>query len=791
MAGRSRQQRLARRIGMLCAGIAVFWLLLLAAGMTVPMASLQHPVEVAAARALGHRVGITGGVKIRPTLGPTLIMLGLQVQLGGGPGEGTRLRAARVEARLGLLSLLQGRPRITALAVQGIRLETDAGAEALWTGLRALWPTAAGQSTQLQAQPDLEYLAMRDLQVSWRNAANGQVFNVRLDELSGSVLPARPLDLKVRGSLQQRPFVARIGADPVETLLAPAGTWRMRGTLKYAGANLKLTCLLDVPLHGPSPGMEFDLHGGRLPLVDTASLHGRVDLDDTGAGLSELTGTVGETQLAGNGSLDFSGAHPQLRLDVTLPVVDARDLRGDTYREMLAVFSETAAGATVPPWLQSMAIDTSVLIRSVAHGRVPVRDVSVALRVQDGAVTIPIGINIAGVMLHGNLLSEAQGELPGVRLVLSAAQVDAAGPAAALSGYRGMRGQVGKVEVHAAAVPGDGGIALAAELRLDDAEFSYGNLPGQRSVAVVVDRLRVHVPEASAVTASLQGRLQDIPVDLTLSGGMLSDLLQGREWPVTLAATGAGARLAVQGEVVVGSGNQRTRLNAELSGNRLGSLAPWLGVSPCAETAYRIRGQFIMSRNTGRLQFVQGQLGNTRLNADLDWSRDEEVPVIHAVVQFDEVVPGDLKGALRFVSLEGPAAETGGLTLEIPVLPASLQIRNADIRLNIAHIDAGLVNISNLKLVSAIQDARLQSSPFAVDIGDTRYEGYLEPSQGHTGMVWSVAESDAVADSLLNRLFSNALQWAGNAGRIPLRSLFSNMLEAGDCEADDARVAEP
>jgi len=422
-----------------------------------------------------------------------------------------------------------------------------------------------------------------------------------------------------------------------------------------------------------------------------------------------------------------------------------------------------------------------------------VRDASVALRVQDGAVTIPVGINIAGVMLHGNLLSEAQGELPGARLVLSAAQVDAAGPAAALSGYRGMRGQVGKVEVHAvvAAVPGDGGIALAAELYLDDAEFSYGNLPGQRSVAVVVDRLRVHVPEASAVTASLQGRLRDIPVDLTLSGGMLNDLLQGREWPVTLAATGAGARLAVQGEVVVGSGNQRTRLNAELSGNRLGSLAPWLGVSPCAETAYRIRGQFIMSRNTGRLQFVQGQLGNTRLNADLDWSRDEEVPVIHAVVQFDEVVPGDLKGALRFVSLEGPAAETGGLTLEIPVLPASLQIRNADIRLNIAHIDAGLVNISNLKLVSAIQDARLQSSPFAVDIGDTRYEGYLEPSQGHTGMVWSVAESDAVADSLLNRLFSNALQWAGNAGRIPLRSLFSNMLEAGDCEADDARVAEP
>jgi hypothetical protein len=793
MIGRSSLQRLARRIGILCSGIAAFWLLLLASGLTLPMASLQHPVEVAAARALGQQVEITGGVNIRPTVGPTLVMFGLQVHLAGSPGEGGRLRAERVQARLGLLSLLQGRPRIVALEVQGIRLELDAGEEGLRAGLRALWPTAVGQSTPLQARRGLEYLAMRDLQVSWRSVVNGQVFQVRLDELSGSVLPARPLDLKVRGRLRQQPFVARIGADPVEKLLAPAGAWRMRGTLKYAGANLKLTSLVDLPLHGPLPGLEFDLHGGRLPLVDVARIHGRVDLDDSGARLSGLAGTVGKTQLTGSGSLELAGARPHLRLDVTVPVLDAGDLRGYAYRDILAALFETAAAATMPPSLQAMAIDATVLILSVAHARVPVEDVSMAIRVQDGDVTIPLGINIAGIMLHGNLLSEAQGEVPGARLVLSAAQVDAAGPAAALTGYRGIRGQVGEVEVQAVAAtaPGDGGIALVAELRLDDAEFSYGNLPGQQPVAVTVDRLRLHIPQAKAITASVQGRLLDLPVDLTLGGGVLKDLLQGREWPVTLAATGAGARLAVQGEVVAARGNLHTRLNAELSGNRLGSLAPWLGVSPCAEATYRMRGQFIIARDTGRLQFVQARLGDTRLNADLDWTRDEEVPVIHAVMQFDEVVPGDLKGALRFVRLEGPAAEAVGLTLEIPVLPASLKIRNADIRLNIAHIDMGLVNISNLKLVSAIQDARLQSSPFAVDIGNTRYEGYLEPSQGYTGMVWSVAESDAVAGSLLNRLFSNALQWVGHTGRIPLRSLFSNMLEAGDCGAEDDRVTEP
>ncbi len=792
LTGRSSLMRLARHTVILCSVIAAFWLLLLAAGLTFPMASLQHPVEVAVAQALGQQVEISGGVRIRPTLGPTLVIFGLQVHLDGETAKGGRLRAERVEARLGLLSLLQGSPRIVALAAQGIRLELDTGAEGLRAGLRALRPTAVEQSTRLQ--PDLQHLSMRDLRVSWRSAANGQLYHILLDELSGSVLPVQQLDLVVRGSLRRQPFVARISADPIAKLLAPGGDWRMRVKLKYAGADLKLTCLVDVPLHGSSLGLEFDLQGGRLPLVDSASMHGTVDLDETGARLSGLTGTVGVLQLAGSGSLDFAGEHPHLRLDVTVPVLDARDLRSDTYLGMLGKFAETAAGKTAPPWLRAMAIDATVMIRSVVHAQLPVQDASVAIRARDGAVTFPVGINIAGVMLHGNLLSEAQGELPGARIVLSAAQVDAAGPAAALTGYRGIHGRVGAVEVHAVAatVPGDGGVELAAELRLDDAEFSYGNLPGQRPVAVSVDRLRLHVPEAKAVTASLQGRLQDIPVELTLDGGNLKGLLQGRAWPVKLAATGAGARLAVRGEVVTARGRTRARLNTKLSGNRLGSLAPWLGVSACAEAAFQMQGQFNISRDTGHLQFVQARLGDTRLNADLDWTRDDEVPVIHAVLQFDEVLPEDLKGVLHFIRLEDPAAaETGGLKLEMPVLPASLLIRNADIRLNIAHIRQGLVNISNLTLVSTIQDARLQSSPFAVDIGGTRYEGYLEPSQGQAGIVWSVAESDAAAGSLLNRLFSNALQWAGNAGRIPLRSLLSSMLDAGDCAADGAPGVGP
>jgi len=452
-----------------------------------------------------------------------------------------------------------------------------------------------------------------------------------------------------------------------------------------------------------------------------------------------------------------------------------------------------AAAAAASPWLQALAIDTTVLVRSVVHAGVPLTDASVAIRLQDGAFSAPLGINIAGVPLQGNLLSESHGKVPGARLVLRATQVDAAGPATALTGYRGIRGQVGVIEVHAvtAAAPDGGGMTLAAELRLDDAEFSYGNLPGQQPVAATIDRLRLNVPEAQAITASLQGRLLDIPVDVVLNGGKLRALLQGREWPVTLAATGSGALLALQGEVVAARDHMRARFNAELSGNRLGSLAPWLGVSPCAGAAYHMRGQFDLSGDTGRLQFLQARLGDTRLNADLDWTHDEVVPVFHAVVQFDEVTPGDLKGALQFVRLEGPAAETGGLALEMPLLPARAQIRNADINLNVAHIDLGLVNVSNLTLASTIEAARLQPSPFAVIIGDTRLEGYLEPSQGHAGVVWKVTENDAVAGGLLNRLFSNALQWAGNAGRIPLRSLFSNMLDAGDCAADDAPATGP
>lgn len=781
-------RRLAGRAAIVCLLLAAFWWLLLAVGLTLPVASLQQPVEAAAARVLGQQVEVTGGVRIRPALGPTLVMQGLQVNLGGSPGGGGRLRARRVEARLGLLSLLQGKPRIVALSARGVSLDLDAGTEGLRAGLRSLQPDAAGQPW-LQERHYLESLVLSDLQLSWRSAASGQLLRVKLDEIRVSAQPDRPLGLKVRGNLRRQPFVARIDADPVDKLLAPDGAWQVRGALKYAGADLRLNGRVDVPLHGPSLALEFDLHAGRLPLVEAARLQGHLALGEAGAVLTTVKGTVGRTQLAGSGSLDFSAEQPQLRLEVTVPELEASGLHAAAFRELLGAFSAMTSAASASPWRESMAVDAAVLVGSVVHAGVSVQDASVAVHVQDGELTFPLGINLAGVVLQGGLLPEAQGGMPGARIVLRADQADAARLAAGLLDINGIRGHTGEIEVHAsaAAAPGGAGVALAAELRVDDADFSYGNLPGQQPVAVAVDRLRLHVPEAGAITASLQGRLLGVPLELALTGGPLQALQQGREWPVTLTATGAGARLAVHGELVAARDSPDARFNADLSGKRLGSLAPWLGVSPCAAADYSMRGQFIFSRNAGRLQFVQARLGDTRMNADLDWTRDEEVPVIHAVVQFDKVVPGDLKGALQFVRLDSPAAATGSLALEMPVLPAIVPVRNADIRLNIAHIDLGLVDISNLTLTSAIRDAGLQPSPFAVDIGNTGYEGYLERSQGQAGLVWTVAESDPAAGGLLNQLFSNALQWAGSTGRIPLRGLFGDMLDggaAGDCTLD-------
>lgn len=137
--------------------------------------------------------------------------------------------------------------------------------------------------------------------------------------------------------------------------------------------------------------------------------------------------------------------------------------------------------------------------------------------------------------------------------------------------------------------------------------------------------------------------------------------------------------LDISGPRVAVHTNAATVLHVGLYGKRIGGLAAWLGVSPCAETSYSLRGQLVLAEDIGRLQFLQLQTDGTRLNGELDWSADEQIVLLHAVLHFEELDPADIEVLIPLVTRDSDAGAARGVAIDIPILPRHVEVINVQI----------------------------------------------------------------------------------------------------------------
>jgi hypothetical protein len=238
-------------------------------------------------------------------------------------------------------------------------------------------------------------------------------------------------------------------------------------------------------------------------------------------------------------------------------------------------------------------------------------------------------------------------------------------------------------------------------------------------------------------------------------------------------------------------GKTATRLHVGLYGKRIGDLAAWLGVSPCAEASYKLRGQLVLAEDVGRLQFLQLQTDGTRLNGELDWSGDDQLAVLHAVLHFAELDPADIEVLVPLMNQGSVVGDAKGIAIDIPVLPGRVEIINADVDLEIAHILLELVDVTEVSLSARIREGGLQRSPFHAHIGNAGFRGYLDPATAETDVVFENPEHDSATGGWMDKLFSSAVRWIGSTAVVPLRWIFRKYLSAGspaDCQARGVNV---
>lgn len=303
-----------------------------------------------------------------------------------------------------------------------------------------------------------------------------------------------PFELEARAS-----GLARFAAAPSEeagtAVSAPAGAavataapYRLQATARAAETVARIDGPLAMPpdlerfsvrleLEGPDARRLSKLFATPLPATPAYRVGGLLERDGAHWRYREFDGSIGESDLAGDLSVDRSADRPRLsarlhsrrmHLDSLMAIFGEerkapRERAGDSAR----VFPETPFGLD---GLRSMDAELRLHAERVVTAKLPLDAIDAQLRLEDGRLKLaPLRLGVAGGRVEGEVLFDGAKKVPALSMNLSARGLDLP---RLFPGVKTMKGSTGRISGRArlagqgasiAALAGsaDGELALA------------------------------------------------------------------------------------------------------------------------------------------------------------------------------------------------------------------------------------------------------------------------------------------------------------------------------------------
>ena len=135
---------------------------------------------------------------------------------------------------------------------------------------------------------------------------------------------------------------------------------------------------------------------------------------------------------------------------------------------------------------------------------------------------------------------------------------------------------------------------------------------------ILLESAAVSLPAGGDMKGSVSGILLDEPFSLDVSGGGMRDIVDNHRLPLDLRFAGSGAKLHLTGALTPLGDTGGPELAIRLSGERLGELSTWTGVSASAEMPYAMDADILLRRNRWRLEIGRLSLGDSTLKGSIE-----------------------------------------------------------------------------------------------------------------------------------------------------------------------------
>jgi AsmA family protein len=722
-------------------------------GVTVSAAPWRDAIAKAASDNLRRPVVLEGPLLMTVSLRPALRIGG--VRIDNPPGFATPAFATLGDARaeVDLKPWLQGRLRIENLEASNVKvsLERLRDGSANWvfdlSGNQTVPAEKADSGKPFQA-PDVSLevrrLALRNIDVEYRNAFSTQVRSFALDTLDGSIERGKPIQVTLKGQVDKSfPYQATVQAGPLDQLIRSPEPWPFSVAFEFLGTRLNINGSRD-----PKDGTTELLFGlgtdnlreferflqSPLPKVGTTAVVGKAREK---GGVYTVTGlhvSYGTSLLSGDIEVALVGERPRVTGALSADSIDLRpflefDQPSDEPEKPIS-FAD----------LEKQTLDLRALVGIDADFELKVgrwiglpgniRDSMLAVRIAGGRLAAPVAATIADVPLKGEIDLDGAAEVPAFAITLGTKNSPLRGGLAELlAGVRGVQGYMGRFDLGLAGrgpTLGELVRGLEAKVYIENGRLSYGNVEGGRPVEFTLERFDIRLPHKQGMTGDIRGTLIGERFAARLKGGDLPSILRELRSPVEIELEGSGAKLTAKGVLARPGTESGTDIAFRFEAPRAGDLSRWIGAAPDSKLPVSIAGKAQMQSDEWHLEGLKLKLGRSDISIDAHRTGiGSAKPMIVAAVRSALL---DTVELARFTPPPKPAADKPKATktsIDIPILPGGIDLAEADIGIGLARVILERGELTDVGFAMRLRDGRMESSPFGATLVGTPFTGSI------------------------------------------------------------------
>ena len=636
-------------------------------------------LQARASAAFGRQFQIDGPIRLERSLRPRIIIEDITI---GNPAwaTGTHFATAeKVGVQVALFPLLRGDLRILDVSFTGVNLfieEDPDGANNFTFGDR-------GESETLGVLPQVEQLLVKDTVINYRSA-DGSVSRYEISEARLWNIPGQPERIEGQGAAKGMPFTILLAADSAAELSGPQNPWSLKLAIEGPNMSLTLTGRMAQAFKWERGDYRIKLSGNQADSLET--LFG-VEFPTTGP--FEISAKVNNY----DGSFSVTDIAAQVHGPPETPAIKISE-------------GEASGGQDDPLHIALQGQFGDAPFSFTFASTQPFEGISQTTPwpIEAQLNLADIKLNIEGAMIPSTAAErfELDAQLQGETLKTLAKLLDTELPEA-------------------------GPYQFSFHTQIAAGSYAVTELEGtiKRSgpwKTLRIERGKASVHEKGSVEASIDARLDNIPLSLSFQGGPEASGKAGATtWPVKLEASASGATLKGDGSVVTTENRKVLQIATRIKGNRFESLGPLIGVSLPAIGKFNLSADVGSDGDVHEASNLKIQMGTNRLTGSLRWEDKAPRPFLTGKLFSDRFTLGELLD-----TLSKPSSKSGqaGL-LDRPIKLDWLKEFDAKLDLNVNRVVGSPLPVADVRAAVTLADGSL-STPFRGKVAGAPVDGQIQ-----------------------------------------------------------------